>query len=283
MDIFFSEVFSYAGISLLMLWGLFTITFVIAYKINIWKILDIAWGLGFVFVVLTGWGIFWDFQLTQHLWLIGLVTIWGLRLSIHLGMRGSKKEDSRYEKFKDSKHRMLKSYINIFLSQALFIWLICLPFYFYIPIRSSTLEVPINTYVLIFGVIISITGLFWEWTADYQLKHFKEPGKLVDRGLWKYTRHPNYFGEILFWWGIWIGTHLLYIPQGYILYYDALVFVGLLTVLSPLTITCIIYYLTGPILEEQMKKYPDWEAYKLRTPYILPFNFFRVKISSREK
>ena len=283
MDVFFSGAFTYAGISFLILWVLFTITFVIAYTINIWKILDIAWGIGFILVVLIGWGIFWNFQPTQHLWLVGLVTIWGLRLSIHLGMRGSKTEDPRYEKLKGPKRKILKSYINIFLSQALFTWLICLPFYFYMPIKSSIIEIPINSYVLIFGIAISIMGLFWEWVGDYQLKHFKEPGQLVDRGLWKYTRHPNYFGEILFWWGIWIGTHIVYIPQGYITYYNALVAIGLFTVLSPLTITCIINYITGPMLEEQMKKYPNWEEYKLKTPYIIPFKFFKVRTLTCKK
>ena len=281
MDIFFLSVITYASLSLLILLIFFTIIFVIAYVINIWKILDIASGLGFVIVVLTGWGIFWDFYPTQHLWVVGLVSVWGLRLSIHLGMRGVKKEDIRYEQFKDSRYKILQSYINVFLSQAFFIWLICLPFYFYMPIESQIIKLPINTYILIFGIIISIIGLYWEWVSDFQLKYLKKPGELVKQGLWKYSRHPNYFGEILFWWGIWIATRVAVFSNNSIPS-NLMIFVSLISILSPLTITCIINYLTGPILENQMKKYFNWEEYKSTTPYIIPYKLFKSNATSNK-
>lgn len=271
MNVYLLSVIQYAGVGFLILLALSMIFFGIGYYLNIWKLIDITWGLGITFVVLTGWFMFWKFQWTYHVWVVGLVVLWGVRLSLYLLLRGSlKKEDPRYEIFKEPGRAKIFSGIKMILIQVAFMWLICIPLYFYMPIRDSTLRITMNSHILVVGVIISMLGLLVEWTADFQLGHFKKSKKLVKDGLWRYTRHPNYFGEILFWWGIWIATHIVYVPDTNIVYYNFLALISIITVLSPIAITCIITYITGPILEKQMEKYSEWEEYKEHTPYILP-------------
>lgn len=274
MPVYFVFVVRYALLSFFLLWFLFSLTFVIAHRLSLWKIVDITWGLGFVVIVLTGWGIFWQFQWVVQSVLVLLVVVWGLRLSVYLGIRSYKtEEDARYVDLKENHHSLFKAYINIFLSQALLSWIMCIPFYFYLPLKQEILSMETNLNILWIGTTISVVGLIWEWTADFQINYFKKPKKLVTEGLWKYSRHPNYFGEILFWWGIWVGAHLITLPKYFREHYYMAIAGGLLALISPLTITLIISFLTGPMLEKQMSHYEKWEAYKKKTPYIFPFRF----------
>jgi len=112
------------------------------------------------------------------------------------------------------------------------------------------------------GILIFSTGFYFEAMGDYQLTRFrKDPinsGKIITTGLWKFTRHPNYFGEALLWWGIW----LMAVP----------LVDGIYTVISPITITLLLRYVSGvPMLEKKYEGRADWEEYKSRTPVFVPF------------
>ena len=112
------------------------------------------------------------------------------------------------------------------------------------------------------GLLIFLTGFYFEAMGDYQLVRFRKvpenAGQIITIGLWKYTRHPNYFGEAMLWWGIW----LMAVP----------VVDGIYTVLSPITIMLLLRYVSGvPMLEKKYKGRAGWEEYKRRTPVFVPF------------
>lgn len=109
------------------------------------------------------------------------------------------------------------------------------------------------------GLITWLIGFFWEVVGDYQLSQWIKTnrGKIINVGLWKYTRHPNYFGEVVMWWGIY------FIACG--------VKWGWITIWSPLIIWAVIYFLTGPLLEVKYRNREDWREYKKRTNYFFPW------------
>lgn len=112
------------------------------------------------------------------------------------------------------------------------------------------------------GFIIFLAGFTFESVGDYQLGRFKKAeenrGKIITTGLWKYTRHPNYFGEAFLWWGFW----LMAVP----------VMDGIFTIISPLVITWLLRYISGvPMLEKKYEGREDWEEYKRKTPVFVPF------------
>lgn len=133
---------------------------------------------------------------------LACVTIWALRLFIYLTWRNwGPHEDSRYAQIRQNNqpHFWLKSIFIIFGLQAVLAWIISLSLY-----GAITSVSPLNWLDYV-GVIFVIVGLLWEIVADWQLSHFKampsNKGKVLNSGLWRYSRHPNYFGECLVWWG----------------------------------------------------------------------------------
>jgi steroid 5-alpha reductase family enzyme len=117
-------------------------------------------------------------------------------------------------------------------------------------------------FIHVSGLLVFLAGFLFEAIGDYQLAVFRKnpenSGKIITTGLWKLTRHPNYFGEALLWWGFW----LLALPQ----------LDGIYTVVSPLAITWLLRYVSGvPMLEKKYEGRPDWEAYKAKTPVFVPF------------
>jgi steroid 5-alpha reductase family enzyme len=218
---------------------------------------DEAWGLGFIFIafatiLLSGATGF------KNLLLLILVTLWGARLYWHISRRHKgKKEDPRYQAFrKDWKDWfVLKSFFNIYLLQGMLMILISFP----IILTNITTR---GEFYLVnyFGLLIWLLGYWFEVTADAQLRDFlKNPqnkGKLMTQGLWKYSRHPNYFGEIAMWWGI----YLIALPA-----YPYLALVG------PVTITYLIMFVSGvPMLEERYKNREDWKNYARKTSILFP-------------
>jgi steroid 5-alpha reductase family enzyme len=116
-------------------------------------------------------------------------------------------------------------------------------------------------YLILIGLFVWVVGFLFESIGDKQLSEFiKNPankGKLMTKGLWKYSRHPNYFGEIVQWWGIWIIA--LNIPN------------GLYTIIGPITISILILFVSGiPLLEKKYKGRADFEDYKKRTSIFFP-------------
>lgn len=225
-------------------------------------IVDIGWGLGFILVALVS--LFSQSYLTDRAILVFfLVLFWGLRLASHIYFRNKgKEEDYRYQQFKKDwgDTFYIRSYFQIFLLQGFFMLIVSLPIIFIANFSDSPLG-----YTDIIGLLIWILGFLLESNADSQLKKFiekKKEGKTETRfantGLWKYSRHPNYFGEILQWWGI--GVIALSVSLGYV------------SLVGPLFISYLIIFVSGiPLLEKKFKNDPEWNEYVKRTRLLLPF------------
>jgi steroid 5-alpha reductase family enzyme len=187
-----------------------------------------------------------------------LVTIWGLRLAIHIYSRNKgKAEDFRYKAWREQwgKWFLVRSYFQVFLLQGLFLFLISLPV---ILINQHTTALSFLDFL---GIAVWIIGFYFEVVGDWQLSQFvREPsnrGKIIETGLWKYTRHPNYFGEVVQWWGIFLMA--ISLPN------------GILTIIGPLTITILILFVSGiPMLEKKYEGRADFEDYKRRTSAFIP-------------
>lgn len=220
-------------------------------------IADIAWGLGFVLI---SWsGLYFANISLRGLLVNLLVTIWGMRLAWHIHKRNLKKhEDYRYAAWRKEwgKWFFVRSYFQVYLLQGLFLYLIIQPVNFIHYRVSSSLGI----FDLI-GLLVWIIGFYFESIGDLQLKTFisnpANKGKLMKTGLWRYSRHPNYFGEVTQWWGIFIIA--LSIPFGYI------------TIIGPITITVLILFVSGiPLLEKKYEGRKDFEEYKKRTSVFFP-------------
>jgi len=171
------------------------------------SIIDIAWGIGFILVswltfLFTPQGYLWRKQL-----IVTLVTIWGLRLAIHIGMRNwGKPEDFRYANWREENGASWWwiSFFQVFLLQGILMWIICAPLLAAQTSGFPAILTPLDT----IGALLWIVGFLFESVGDLQLTRFKTDkssrGKILTTGLWKYTRHPNYFGEAVLWWGLYL-------------------------------------------------------------------------------
>jgi steroid 5-alpha reductase family enzyme len=217
---------------------------------------DVAWGPGFVLIA---WLSFYVSDMHARALLVNsLVSIWGLRLSWHIyGRNKGKPEDFRYHQWRmEWKHFYVRSFLQVFMLQGLFLYFTVFPVIF---INLS--EFSGFTMLDATGLLVWLVGFGFESIGDYQLKQFKSDpsnkGRVITRGLWRYTRHPNYFGEAVQWWGIFLMA--LSVPNGWI------------TVIGPLTITWLLRYVSGvPMLERKYKGNPEFEAYKKRTSAFFP-------------
>lgn len=221
-------------------------------------IADIAWGLGFV---LMAWSSFLlGENYSQRGILVGLlVSVWGIRLASHIFKRNrTKTEDYRYAQWRKdwSKWFYLRSYFQIYLLQGMLLYLIAIPIF--IINQYTGAEIGLLDMV---GLMIWLIGFGFEAIGDAQLKNFiNDPvnkGKLMQSGLWQYTRHPNYFGEVTMWWGIWvISLSALF---------------SIFSIISPLAISFLILKVSDiPMLEKKYEGRTDFEEYKKRTSAFFP-------------
>lgn len=142
---------------------------------------------------------------TRDAWLLALVAIWALRLAIYLTWRNwGEPEDHRYQKMRSANQPNfeLKSLFIIFWLQGVLAWIVSLPL-----LAAANSAEPLKALDYL-GAVLVLFGTWFESAADAQLASFKaDPanrGKVMDRGLWRYTRHPNYFGEFVVWWGFYL-------------------------------------------------------------------------------
>ncbi|MBX2945051.1 MAG: DUF1295 domain-containing protein [Cyclobacteriaceae bacterium] len=240
----------------LALFSYMLVWFVVAILIKRNDVADVAWGLGFVVVA---WFSYFLSEPSQKAFLVNImVTVWGLRLSWHIYLRNKgKSEDFRYHQWRrEWKHFYLRSFLQVFMLQGLFLFITVLPV-IYINIHSA-----VSFHFLDgVGILIWLTGFYFESVGDYQLKQFKSvpenKGKIITTGLWRYTRHPNYFGEVVQWWGIFLMA--VTFPGGW------------MTMVGPLTITYLVRYVSGvPMLECKYAGNPEFEAYQKATPVFFP-------------
>jgi len=220
---------------------------------------DVAWGLGFVLIAWSSFFITGNFSIRSLLVNI-LVSIWGLRLAWHIYSRNKgKTEDYRYLAWRKEwgSWFYLRSYFQVYILQGVLLYLIILP----VLLINNNVGVNLN-FIDGLGVSVWLIGFFFESRGDAQLRNFiKNPinkGHLMQSGLWQYTRHPNYFGEVTQWWGLWlIATNT---PNGW------------LSIIGPITITILILKVSGiPLLEKKMAENPEFIEYKKRTSVFIPF------------
>jgi steroid 5-alpha reductase family enzyme len=239
-----------------------TVWFIIALVRKDNSLADVAWGLGFVLLA----GVTLARRGTpgaRAVLATGLVFVWGVRLAVHiLSRKKNKGEDFRYAEWRAKWGRwfVLRSYAQVFLLQGLFMLIIAWPV---ILVNSSPAEsaAPLG-FLALAGLTLWVLGFFFEAVGDAQLIRFKRDpanrGRIMDRGLWRYTRHPNYFGEALMWWGIFLIA--LEVPYGWV------------TVVSPVLITFLLVKVSGvPLLEKRYAGRPDFEAYARRTSVFVPW------------
>ena len=234
------------------------ITFAIGRSIGRYNVVDVTWGLGFVGVGVVA-AVFGSGDLFRRILLFVLVAVWGLRLAWHMIQKtAGKGEDLRYEALMRGDFSVGRVLRKIFLIQAAATWFVSLP------LQVSAVLGPTPTVllpILIAGVALWGVGVFFEAVGDHQLRRFKSDpankGTVMDRGLWAWTRHPNYFGDASVWWGLWLVS-----IAGWI---------SLLTVLSPALMTYFLVYATGArLLEKHMMDRPGFREYCSRTSFFIP-------------
>lgn len=240
-----------------LLLGYMTLWFVISLIKKRNDVADVAWGLGFVLLAWTAFYLSGDGA--RAMLINSLVSIWGLRLAWHIHKRNEDKpEDYRYQKWRMDwgNSFYLRSYFQVYVLQGVLLFLIVLP----VLAVNKNSGSPLG--LLDFaGVMVWLFGFYFEAVGDAELARFKKnpenKGKFLQTGLWAYTRHPNYFGEVTQWWGIWLVS--LSVPG------------GVFTVLGPLTITFLILKVSGiPMLEKKMEEKAEFAEYKRRVSKFFP-------------
>jgi len=224
-------------------------------------IVDSLWGLGFVLIA---WLTFFlsDGFWTRKMLIAVLVTLWGVRLSVYLSWRNwGKGEDPRYGLWREKSGQRfwLVSLFKVFILQALFLWVIS------IGLQMGQLAAKPDKLIWLdgLGLLVWATGFVFEAAGDWQLARFKSDpankGRVMDRGLWAYTRHPNYFGEFLVWWGIFLIT--LSTPNSW------------WTVFCPIIVTAVLLKMTGIPLTEKglIENRPGYREYIKRTNAFVPW------------
>lgn len=234
--------------------------FAVGHRIGRYNVVDVVWGLGFV-------GVAWialilgDGDALRRWVFAVLVTVWGLRLSWHMHVKSKGRgEDPRYTDLLERSGGNGPAVVarKIFGIQGASQWFVSLP------VQVSAVVGATHgawIVVLIAGVALWVVGFTFEAVGDAQLRAFKadpaNKGKVMDRGLWGWTRHPNYFGDSCVWWGLWLAA--------------ASAWPGVVTVLSPVAMTYFLVYATGArLLEKSMSTRPGYPGYQRRTSYFIP-------------
>lgn len=225
-------------------------------------LVDIAWGPGFVLIL-------WVVQSHPSSWSMSqwflnfAVHLWAFRLAWSIGSRNiGAEEDWRYAQWRREwgKWVYIRSYLQVFMLQGFFMLVIALPI---IMLNSEVTLRSDSVALLVPGTVIFLYGLIMESVADLQKQRFKRDpknrNKFIRHGLWSISRHPNYFGEAVLWWGIWLVS--INLPW-------VLVAIG---VVSPIVITWLVRYVSGvPFSEEKYEGDQEFEAYKRKVPPFIP-------------
>jgi steroid 5-alpha reductase family enzyme len=247
------------GISALSVFIYMLLFYLIAQAIKNNSIVDIGWGPGFMVIVTTLLIITENFE-TAYLITLLIIYIWGFRLFIHIFLRNrGKPEDFRYANWRRDwgKKQPWIAFYKVFMLQGFVMVVVALPFIF----SFSETERNLN-WLNYTGLVIFVVGFLFESIGDFQLSQFKRnkenAGKIITTGLWKYTRHPNYFGNALVWWGIYFycfGSGFEYF-----------------TIVSPITMSLLLRFGSGvPMLEEKYQNRKDFQEYAKKTPVFIPF------------
>jgi len=250
----------YFSLGLLIL-GLMTALWIVSLVLKNSSIVDIFWGTGFV---ITTWAAFLltpEGYLPRKLLLSILVTVWGLRLSIHILTRNwGKPEDFRYQVWRKEAGAAWwwRSYFKVFLLQGILLWIISTPL-----LAAQISSQPDRlTWVDYAAIPVWLIGFFFEAVGDLQLARFKansaNKGKVLQSSVWRYTRHPNYFGDAAQWW----AYYLIALAAG-----------GWWTIFSPVIMTTLLMRVSGvTLLEKTLKEEkPGYREYVETTSEFIPW------------
>lgn len=252
----FSSLFLFSGAIIL---GLMTLLWLISLILENASIVDSFWGIGFIIIAWTAYSLSTGYLPRNNL-ICTMTTLWGMRMALHIGIRNwGKAEDFRYAAWRvqNRSRWWWISFFKVFLLQGFLMWIISVPI-----IAAQTSSFPaILTPLDMLGASFWAFGFLFESIADWQLTSFKRntsnKGKLLTGGLWKYSRHPNYFGEAVVWWGMYVVA--LAAGQWW-------------TIFSPLLMTWLLLRISGvAILERTMKVKPGYEEYMRRTSAFIPW------------
>jgi len=235
-----------------------SVWFVVAVRLRRNDVADIAWGGGFLVLAVAGQAAAGP-AAPRGLLLLGLVALWGLRLSLHIGRRSrGQAEDARYRRWREEwgRHATLRAYFQVFLLQGVLMVVVLLPVTFVQAAPGAELTVLDGV-----GAAVWLVGFLFETVGDLQLARFRRDpgrrGRILTSGLWRYTRHPNYFGEVTLWWGVWLIACAA--PGGW------------QSLLGPATITALILWVSGiPLLEQRYAGNPEFADYQRRTSAFFP-------------
>lgn len=242
--------------------GFFHVAFIIGQLKKNNGIVDPLWGISFTVLALFSYLL--GNKTTVATIATALVCAWGLRLGYHLMKRflSSKSEDWRYQEFRKNwgKHPILGAYFQVYLTQSILAFIVMLP------VIAINMLSGKNAYyswpLLVLGLLIWLKGYAFEVIGDKQLKDFlaqpNNKGKLMTKGLWSLTRHPNYYGEVVLWWGMFVIVMAQSPRYAW-------------TVVGTLTISYLVRFVSGvPLTEKKQSKHPDWPAYAKKTPAFFP-------------
>lgn len=242
--------------------AVFVVAWFVGRAVRRYNVVDVAWGLAFVAIAAAAlvWARADDGITTSRQWLVlALVGAWGLRLSAYIFVRSrGHGEDPRYERMlaRATGSRDVYALTHVFLLQGVIAWFVSLP------VQVAMFERSAIGPLGVAGAVVWAVGFGFEAVGDAQLAAFKRDpankGQVMDRGLWRYTRHPNYFGEAC----LWTGLYLVAAQQ----------WMGAVTILSPLVMTYFVASKTGkPMLERMMlDSKPGYAEYVRRTSGFFP-------------
>jgi steroid 5-alpha reductase family enzyme len=236
-----------------------TLWFALALRTGRNDLADVAWGPGFLLVAAVS-HVHQGGITARGVLVLALVATWAIRLAFHIGFRGrGAGEDPRYRKWREEwgESVVWRSFLQVFMLQGALLVVISLPV-----IRVCTANPSLLGPLDVLGAGLWAVGLGFEAVADAQLASFKRlpspKPRFLREGLWRYSRHPNYFGEVLAWWGIYVIA--LAVPGGWA------------TVLGPVTITVLILWVSGvPLLESRYAGVPEFEDYRQTTNAFFPW------------
>ena len=248
------------GVGLAVILGLMTLLWLVSLRLENASIVDIFWGTGFVIANWVYFALTPEGFLLRKLLISTLVTIWGLRLSIHILLRNwGKPEDFRYQKWREEAGSKWgwQSFFRVFLLQGILLWLISAPL-----LAAQQAALPAGlTFFDTLAIVVWLVGFFFETVGDFQLVRFKanpaNKGKVLNRGVWHYTRHPNYFGDSAQWWGY---------------YLIAVSAASWWAIFSPIMMTIFLLRVSGvALLEKTLETRPGYKEYIEQTSAFIPW------------
>ncbi len=233
----------------------------VVFFLSLWlknnSIVDVAWGLGFIMVGLTSFFLAEEWSFRGFIITL-LVIVWGVRLSVRIFLKNyGKVEDSRYRQWRERwVWFKTRSFFQIYLLQGFLLWVVSIPV-----VMMNIHGGPDFSLWDYLGISLWGIGFLFETIGDSQLDRFMSnplnKGKILMSGLWKYSRHPNYFGESLIWWGMFCIA--LSVPY------------GIFSIISPLVLTLFLLKISGvPMAEARYHGRPDFEEYRRRTNAFVP-------------